>query len=39
MIGIVNSIVPSRLTTAEYDLFVDDPANGAPSLDVEERDR
>lgn len=39
MISIVNSVVPSRLTTAEYDLVVDDPANGAPSLDVEERDR
>lgn len=39
MIRIVDSVVPSRLTTAEYELTVDDSSSGPPALEVTQRAR
>ena len=37
IIRIVNAVVPSRITTSEYDIEVDDDASGPPEIDVNPR--
>jgi CRISPR-associated endonuclease/helicase Cas3 len=37
IIRIVNAIIPSRITTSEYDIEVDNDASGPPEIDVHPR--
>lgn len=37
IIRIVNAIIPSRITTSEYDIEIDDDANVPPEIDVNPR--
>lgn len=37
IIRIVNAIIPSRITTSEYDIEVDDEGSGQPEIDVHPR--
>jgi len=37
MIRIVDAIIPSRITTSEYDIEVDTDTNGPPEIDVQPR--
>lgn len=37
IIRIVDAVIPSRLTTSEYDIEVDDDTNGPPEIDVQPR--
>jgi CRISPR-associated endonuclease/helicase Cas3 len=37
MIRIVNAVIPSRITTSEYDIEVDTPTNGRPTIEVHRR--
>lgn len=37
IIRIVDAVIPSRLTTSEYDINIDDDTNGPPEIDVQPR--
>lgn len=37
IIRIVNAIIPSRITTSEYDIEINDDASGPPEIDVQPR--